>query len=451
MAKKLSREELMRLSAEYWAQAKNQIMQTVQPGNARGFAHGTPRENLTFRSPFSQTQQGVSFQNGRMPNGQQIAAFVNQSGGDPYIRQLQNDTKARNVGQNNNQIQQVEPGAVMGGASGYATPATSGTMSNALAGSMVSQMAAANKANTDRYEQAVGEADALRSRRQERAVNWGNAAANDTVQQMADALKQTEASADTKGLANTEYLDSFRMRAAMNTARELNRISQNRDEMMNQMDAQDTNNKLGFVERRTDQGPDMNAYLALMEKYGATGAAGMPGAPGQLHPQAGMGAGPGGGPGVGGGRVPFGVPAPRGAANIYPTVYNYNGVTDAILGANGMGAGPGGPGIVSNRYPTSGDVRQQRAAMQQVGVAPVVPVIPGLGMGIGGALGGVIGNAAMQRPAKERKSFPKGTGNKIMAEAIKRRASKGMMMGPALASAAYNLWPGIENSFNNRK
>jgi hypothetical protein len=358
-------------SQRLWEEAKKYLIQMLQPGNPRGFAHGIKRSSLNHRSAFANVDQGLSFQSSRMPSDAEITAFAEQNPAYQAAvrREKRRGQQAQQAqqGPQDNQTLPVEPGNMPGGSSGFAAGPEGNLATQALS-QAVNYQNQANAFNEARYSQLLGEQGALRDRRQERAANWGTAATADIDERLQDALSNAAANAADRGLANTNVVDAYRMRASRDSAREAQRVSEMRDSRMNEYDAQDTAGLLGFIERRTDQGPDMNQLMGLLQQYGA-GGGGLPG--GQVP--GGAVAGAAGGPqgaakaisgsgGGGGGQVPYALPAPRGAA--MPMFVNGN----PLQMANQFFAGRGPQvGVVSNRKPQRRPKGKSKSKLQASG------------------------------------------------------------------------------------
>lgn len=270
MGRALTKEQkLAQQAAEYFAKARDHLIQSLQPGNPRGFAHGISRSNLNHRSPFSNPNQGLALQSGRMPTDADVRAFIEQQGGNPYEQKLTKFRRGEQIA-----AQKPEPGNMPGGSSGAALPASGPAAVdpmasfNALFADAQAQEDRANANNEIRYGQLLQENGALRDRRQASVQNWGIAAQQDIDERMQESLSDAAANFENRGLANTNVMDSFRLRAARDTAREQQRVSEMRDQRANEYDAQDTANIAGILERRTDNGPDTQNLLQMALQYG---------------------------------------------------------------------------------------------------------------------------------------------------------------------------------------
>lgn len=334
---------------QLWGDARNYLIQHLQPTNRYAFAQGTPsayNNSMGNMSVVPARPGQVNFLSGHMPSEAGISQFLSNN---PAYRQAVAAVKrGRGGGGQRSALANVQPAGpydptvtARPGVQGHGDLATQATAA------FMQQQNQANAMNELRYQQLLGEQEALRERRQSRAENWGEAASQDIDERMQDALKEAKANAADRGLANTNVVDAYRLRAAQNTAREQQRVSEMRDDRMNNYDAQDTANLQGFIERRTDIGPDQSQLLALMQAFGASGAAGAGAvAPtGPLVPQP---------PVAGGGVNPLrmmgggGIP-PKGGA--MPLFLNGN----PLQGAQMMMANPviQQLGIGSNAYPGS--------------------------------------------------------------------------------------------------
>jgi hypothetical protein len=352
--------KLQRQAQEFWQAAKMHLIQSVQPGNPRAFAHGIDRSKLNHRSPYSNPNQGFSLQSGRMPSDTDVSNFINKMmGGNPYEKALKNGGAATST-----------PAAAVpakrGYGGGFGTP---GSGSSGGAGKspapqaepnqlfermmMAAQgkMDEANAANEYRYAEGKGELTGIRTRNQDRATNWGIAAQADVAEQMKNALLDTQASLASKGLGGSTIYDSFALSEAQKTAREQQRISEMRDSRASDYDTRDTGNLVGFIERREDTGPDYMQLMQMAQQHGLAqqqalerekAAEAMKEALAQQQAR-----------GTGGQTV-----NPRALVQSGPR----GGATPMFMGANpvqlamGMGLMPnmlgGARNVVSNRYPT---------------------------------------------------------------------------------------------------
>jgi hypothetical protein len=269
--------KLQRQAQEFWQAAKMHLIQSVQPGNPRAFAHGIDRSKLNHRSPYSNPNQGFSLQSGRMPSDTEVSNFINKMmGGNPYEKALKNGGAATST-----------PAATVpakrGYGGGFGTPGSGGTSSgggssapqaepNQLFERMMmaaqGKMDEANAANIARYDEGKGELTGIRTRNQDRATNWGIAAQADVAEQMKNALLDSEASLAARGLGGSTIQDSFRMAEAQKTAREQQRISEMRDSRASDYDTRDTGNLVGFIERREDTGPDYMQLMQMAQQHG---------------------------------------------------------------------------------------------------------------------------------------------------------------------------------------
>ncbi len=263
------RAKLQQQAQEFWQKAKMHLIQSVQPGNPRAFAHGIDRSKLHHRSPYSNPNQGFSLQSGRMPSDTDVSNFVNKvMGGNPY-------EKALKAGGAANVAAVPSAPVTRGYGGGFGTAATAaGSTPVGLPQSDPTQlfermmlsaqgkMDEANAANIQRYDEGKGELGDIRGRNQDRATNWGIAASQDIDERMKNALLDSEASLAARGLGGSTIQDAFRMDEAQKTAREQQRISEQRDSRASDYDTRDTSSLVNFIERRNDVGPD---YMQLMQ------------------------------------------------------------------------------------------------------------------------------------------------------------------------------------------
>lgn len=126
----------------------------------------------------------------------------------------------------------------------------------------------ARMANEIRYQQLLNEAGGLRDRRQANAMNWGKAQAELNKQKAQESLGEQKSALQNAGILNSNVLPAFEQRNARDLALEQQDLSERRDQRASEMDAADTDRLTGFIERRTDTGPDYNALLNMALQYG---------------------------------------------------------------------------------------------------------------------------------------------------------------------------------------
>jgi hypothetical protein len=352
--------KLQRQAQEFWQAAKMHLIQSVQPGNPRAFAHGIDRSKLNHRSPYSNPNQGFSLQSGRMPSDTEVSNFVNKvMGGNPYEKALKNGGAATST-----------PAATVpakrGYGGGFGTPGSGGASGgggssapqaepNQLFERMMmaaqGKMDEANAANEYRYAEGKGELTGIRTRNQDRATNWGIAAQADVAEQMKNALLDSEASLAARGLGGSTIQDSFRMAEAQKTAREQQRISEMRDSRASDYDTRDTGNLVGFIERREDTGPDYMQLMQMAQQHGLAQQQALEREKAAAQQQA---------RGTGGQTVnPRALvqSGPRGGASPMFMGANPVGMAQSFLGAL-----PQFSPITSNRYPTPRGTRSESQA-----------------------------------------------------------------------------------------
>jgi hypothetical protein len=245
-----------RKAREFWEQAKNHLIQQLQPWEARG-RHNPLNIGRARMGPNGMTSaptQGTEFRAHAMPSDHDVERFIKSLGGNPYAQVATGANAERAT-------------VAHSDASGPPSMDVGGMFSKMLAANQA-KVDEANAANLARYDEGHGEYSALRDRNQERAKNWGVAASRDIDQRMQDALLKSEASLASRGLAGSTIADSFRLQTAKDTALEQQRVSEMRDSRASEYDTRDTGNLVGFVERREDTAPDSNQMMQLAMQYG---------------------------------------------------------------------------------------------------------------------------------------------------------------------------------------
>lgn len=343
--------ELRQNAQKVFDRIRMNLLQLLQVGNPRTFAHGNPRENLIHRSPYSQVGQGMSFLNGRMPNDAQIRQYVEaQPEYQQAVKRMEAPGKAGGGSRG---------GQVSSGSGEYSPPEPSDTM--ALYNDWLAKQQAgfdeAKAANEARYAEGKGELGGARDYRQNLYQNFGVAAQQDIDERMQEALKSARANAQRRGLTNSNVTDAYALRAARDTAREQQRVRETRDTRLADAYAQDTGNLVGFIERRDDPYPDMNQAMQLGIQLSGSEADRKAQAA-RLAAMERMYRGTGG-RGRSDVRLPP-IPGPQGG--VVPYFANWN----PVQMAGGMFGGRSPQlGIQSNRYPTQRSPQEYAAQQAQ--------------------------------------------------------------------------------------
>ena len=244
-----------------WERARDQLIQTLQPGNPRAFAQGINRSSLNHRSPYSNPNQGLSFASGRMPTPAEITAFAQQQ--PEYRRAI---ARLRNSGGSGGGQSSGGGGAASGAAGAPGAPLQPSAQMVAYNNWLQQQQEGYDEskaANEGRYNEGKGELTGTRDFRQEKYANFGEAAQQDIESDMQEALSNARANAAARGLSNSNVTDAYALRAARNATREKQRVREMRDSRMADAYAQDTGNLVGFIERREDPYPDMNQAMQI--------------------------------------------------------------------------------------------------------------------------------------------------------------------------------------------
>lgn len=342
--------ELRQNAQRIFERLRMNLLQSLQVGNPRTFAHGNPRSNLAHRSPYSQVNQGLSLQNGRMPNDAEIAAYVQQQ---PEYRKA-----VRAIEKSGGRGSGSRGGQVSSGVGNIPQPGPSeamGLYNNWLAKQQAG-FDEAKAANEARYKEGHGELTGVRDFRQDKYQNFGVAAQQDIDERMQETLKNIRAQAASRGLSNSNVPLAFEQRTARDTAREQQRVREMRDSRMADAYAQDTGNLVGFIERREDPYPDMNQALQLGIQL-AGSEADRQAQSERLAAMERMYRGTGG-RGRSDVRLPP-VPGPQGG--VVP--YFVNGTPLQMANAYFAGGGPR-LGVASNRYPTRRTPEEYAAVRQ---------------------------------------------------------------------------------------
>lgn len=316
-------------------------------------------------SGFYRSSGGVNVARGTAPSESDVDKFIRQLGGNPYTGSASTRRNTSGGGSSGNVARAIRPGVPQ------PQQETQESILDQLAAEFKSKINEANAANLARYDEGKGELSTLRDRNQGRVENWGKAASEDIDERMREALGDASANLAARGLGNSNILDAFRLRAARDTAREQQRVSEMRDSRASQYDTNDTNNLVGFIERRNDIAPDYGQLIGLADRIGQADALkafqenmAAERAQRQQTPQY-------GGYGGYGGFGPYGpmIPSygPQGPHMRAPAFVNLFG--------GAMNSLPSGPApVVSNAYPTVNQRPQQQEPQPYLGMrAPATP------------------------------------------------------------------------------
>lgn len=253
-----SQRELADQAQRLWEQARDHLLQTLQPGNPRAFAQGLNRSNLNYRSPYSNPNQGLSFAAGRMPSNAEITAFAQQQ---PEYQAIMK--RMKQAGGSGDGVGASNSGYLPPQAAATAAPSAAMAQYNDWLASQQKAYDEARAANESRYAEGKGELGGVRDFRQQKYANFGEAAQQDIDERLTETAKTLRAKAAARGLANSNEPDAYILRAARDTAREQQRVREARDSRMADAYAQDTGNLVGFIERRQDPYPDMNQAMQI--------------------------------------------------------------------------------------------------------------------------------------------------------------------------------------------
>lgn len=345
------------------------VNNTPTPMNPGGFNSSGSLDPLgmSSNSALQSALGSIRLQRGVTPSDTVVQQVIAQMGGNPYLPAGQSTGAGEPTGggppvtarRSDNGRGSVGGDNRNGGANPQAEDTYS--MLQQLASQFASEQQAAKDANLARYDHGIGELDTLRDRNQGRVQNWGKAAEADLQEQMKEALGNISANLAARGLGNSNILGAFTERNARDTARERQRISEMRDSRASQYDTQDTNNLVGFIERRNDIAPSYDQLIGIANQIGQAKAMEQF-RQDRLAQQ---------------GAMQNQAPAylqPSYAGLAPPAGPHISGVGSVNLFEGAMNSLPqyawGGPGIVSNRYPEvypSADAPQDSPAPDKQG------------------------------------------------------------------------------------
>lgn len=273
---KEQRRELQRKAEQFQRQARKQLENIVQSGRGNGrmmdpfgATQSATAAGFGLSAP-SQNSAATTFRHGQTVTDTDVKRFIESGGGNVYTNALRElDRKAK---------EQRRDGRSLGRMGSDVTRAANANAQNALqqlAADFQRQQDEANFQNEMRYQQGLGENAYLRQRNQERVKNFGEAAKQDLEERFKQSLGDVSAGLVSRGLGNSTVLSAFEAKNARDKARELQRLSEMVDDRASRYDTADTQNLVGFVERRDDIAPDFNQLAQLAQAYGASGASGM--------------------------------------------------------------------------------------------------------------------------------------------------------------------------------
>lgn len=237
------------------------------------------------------------------------------------------------------------------------------------------QLAAANQANEYRYQQGLGELAGLRTRSMDDIRSIGEQQAADIDQRFKESQADVDQDLRRRGLLGTTITSSTRRTMEEGRANAQGRLADQLARARIDADNASTGNLVNFIERRTDQGPDMSQLTQLQQGLGASGYGGTAFA----RPSVGHY-----GPGTtGGGSY---APPSRPSVGHYGPGTTGSGGSYAPPSHPGMGPGVGGPNQTG--YPTvnNGVVEGWQGGSPNVGpgvggAAPIAPITVGGGFG----------------------------------------------------------------------
>jgi hypothetical protein len=322
---------------------------------ANSYANGDQASN-TNRPGMFDVQFGVE------PSPAEIQAYVRYLGGDRAA-------KKSKVGPNSTPSAGGAAPAPAGGESVQAVLAR-------LAADYKSQQDRANAANEGRYQQVLGNQDALYGRVMGEVDNWGGVQSELNEEKARESMGNIRGNLASRGLTDSSIGEAFQARNDRDLRLQQMALSEAKSARRLGYDTDLTRDTNSFIERRTDRAPDNSALLALAAKLGEAEAY-------QRGQQ--MGSGRQRGPRT----QPQRISVPQGVNPAYASTLaaqmqgNFTGQLGGAMNSYlPVGAGPA---YTSNRYPTPRGTRRASNAAQQA-----IPMIPALGGGIGGALGSFI-------------------------------------------------------------
>lgn len=155
----------------------------------------------------------------------------------------------------------------MGGGGGYSSP-------NGIAGQFKEMLDKANQANEARYQDVLGGYQSRYERGLDLLKGMGQQEAKDIAELADNQAASTRQRLTDRGLANSTVLDTMLSGVDREQAANLGRLYDRVRQQALQTDAGLSGDTLQFMERRTDEGPEMQLLAQLMQKLGAGGLGG---------------------------------------------------------------------------------------------------------------------------------------------------------------------------------
>jgi hypothetical protein len=257
--------ELTKRGQAYRAQKRQEldaISRVGQSGTAGLFQPGWGPGGMRTGT-LSEQMGGLPIPYGMRGDERLLDRFIESGGGNPYLNAYQSGMAQRF------DVPQLPAGAQPNGGSQQPAPMDDLLLQYSTA--LQAERDKANAANLARYNEALGLQTDLGQRNQERVANWGTAASADIDDRLQEQLGDNMAFLASRGLSNSTIAPAFAARAAKDTAREQQRVSEMRDSRLSEYDTRDTGNRIGIIERREDVAPSLESMARLALEYGRSG------------------------------------------------------------------------------------------------------------------------------------------------------------------------------------
>lgn len=253
-----------------------------------------------------------------------------------------------------------------------------------MAADVKRQQDAANAANEFRYQEVRGSQDALYNRTMGEVDNWGNVQSELNKENARESLANIKSGLAARGLTDSSIGSAFEARNARDLALTQQALSEAKSARRIGYDMDLTRDANAFTERRTDRAPDNSALLALSEKLGEAeayrrgrteAARNHTSRPRQQQiPYVPQGVNP----------AYAGMLAQQMQGNFYGQLGSATGyMQPQMTGGNYAGARP------IRRSPEEYEAIRQNITRRRTSPTSV-PYIPGMGFGLGGAIGAIV-------------------------------------------------------------
>ena len=251
------------------------------PMNPGGFVQSMDPGLMSSNSP--RNMNGMQIARGTTPSDAQVLSHIAATGGNPFLQDPLTASQAASRGMpaNNNPV----------GGYGGSTFSTGDPLMDQYLARVEQEQLKANLVNDqrernvdaiykDRERQADAELTAMRDRVMGEVDNWGGVQEKLNAERAASALAQQRANLAASGFDMSTHMPAFAARNARDLALTQQDLSEKKSDRRVRYDSQLTadlarmraqlaGDRAAFLERPTDNGPDMGQAMQLAMQYGA--------------------------------------------------------------------------------------------------------------------------------------------------------------------------------------